>query len=157
VDFFASGHGKGEHDGAGVVVKKELQKEQLRLNVAPLQNAQDVVKFLKETFAKEYVGLVDSRVDVMWVFWEVKSTNVDRIQPYICVIVFGFHKMHSISSLDHEDLKPLLMHELSCFYPTCVDGVEEEDCNNIKHALPWKTIKLVPIELAATREIMDDG
>lgn len=35
-NFFGSSHGKGKHDGAGVVVKRELQKEQLKLNVAPL-------------------------------------------------------------------------------------------------------------------------
>jgi hypothetical protein len=52
------------------------------------------VKFLREAFAKEYV-------DVMWVFWEVKITNVDKRQPYGCVNILGFCEMHSISSLDH--------------------------------------------------------
>jgi hypothetical protein len=39
--------------------------------------------------------------------------------------------------------------------PTCVDGGEEEDCDNIRHALPWKSIKLVHIKQATKREIMD--
>jgi hypothetical protein len=92
----------------------------------------------------------------MWVFWEVKIIDVKKIQPYICVTILGFCKMHSISSLDHEDSELFLMQELSCFCPTCVDGSEKEDCNNIKHALPWKTIKLEPIERTSIREIMDD-
>ena len=30
--FFGSGHGKGEHDGVGVVVKRALTHEQLKTN-----------------------------------------------------------------------------------------------------------------------------
>jgi hypothetical protein len=48
------------------------------------------------------------------------------------------------------------MRELSCFCPTCVDGGEKEDYDNIKHALLWKTIKLVPAKRIATRGMMDD-
>lgn len=47
------------------------------------------------------------------------------------------------------------MRELSCLYQTCIDGSEEEECDNIRHALPQKTIKLVPTK-KATRELMDD-
>jgi hypothetical protein len=54
--FFGSGHWKREYDGVGAIAKRKLQKEQLRLNVAPFQNAQDVVKFLKEVVVKEYGG-----------------------------------------------------------------------------------------------------
>jgi hypothetical protein len=54
--FFGLGHGKGEHDGVGVIAKKKFQIEQLRLNATPFQNAQDAMKFLKDVFAKEYIG-----------------------------------------------------------------------------------------------------
>jgi len=114
------------------------------LNVAPFRNAQDAIKFLKEAFAKEYVEPADFCVNVMWVFWEVKIIDVDRSQPYRCVTIPSSCKMHSISSLDHANLKPLLMREHLCFYPTCFDGGEEDDCHNIMHALLWKAIKLVP-------------
>jgi hypothetical protein len=114
------------------------------------------MKFLKEAFAKEYVGSTGSRVDVMWVFSEVKIIDVDRIQPYRCVTIPSSHKMHSISSLDHANLKLFSMWELSCFCPTCIDGGEEEDYDNIKHVLHWKTIKLVPTKRVVVREMMDD-
>lgn len=45
---------------------------------------------------------------------------------------------------------------VGCCYATCVHGGEEEDCNNIKHALLWKTIKLEPIEQVVAWEMMDD-
>ena len=32
-NFFGSGHGKGEHDGAGAVIKRALTHEQLKADV----------------------------------------------------------------------------------------------------------------------------
>ncbi len=94
------------------------------------------MKILINFFAKEYVRPANSCVNVKWVFWEMKTIDVDRNQPYGCVIVTSFHKMHSISSLDHLDSELLFMQKLSCLCPTCVDWGEEEECDNIKHALP---------------------
>ncbi len=45
-NFFCSSHGKGEHDGTQAMFKRELHKEQLRLNAPPLWNAFDAMKFL---------------------------------------------------------------------------------------------------------------
>jgi hypothetical protein len=44
--FFGSGHGKGPHDGARVVVKRFLQREQLNVPGEKLQNVKEVVIFL---------------------------------------------------------------------------------------------------------------
>jgi hypothetical protein len=44
-NFFGSNHGKGEHDGTWAMVKRELHKEQLRLN-APSLECFDAMKFL---------------------------------------------------------------------------------------------------------------
>jgi len=38
-NYFASGHGKGEVDGASALLKRELFKEQLKPNGRQLQNA----------------------------------------------------------------------------------------------------------------------
>lgn len=50
-NFFGSGHGKGEWDGAGAVVKRALRSEQLMNPNRPLQNARDCVTFLDATMA----------------------------------------------------------------------------------------------------------
>ena len=50
-NFFGSGHGKGEWDGAGAVVKRALRSEQLLNPNQPLQNARDWVTFLDATMA----------------------------------------------------------------------------------------------------------
>ena len=46
-NYFGSGHGKGEHNGAGAVIKRALTSEQLDNKGAELQNAHDVVECLK--------------------------------------------------------------------------------------------------------------
>lgn len=47
--FFESGHGKGEHDGAGAVVKSALRKWQLvRDGGSILTSAADSVRLLTE-------------------------------------------------------------------------------------------------------------
>ena len=43
--FSASGHGKGEHDGAGAVVKRTLTHEQLKADGPKLTCAADVVAY----------------------------------------------------------------------------------------------------------------
>jgi hypothetical protein len=47
-NFFGSGHGKGLHDGDGVVIKRLIRKEQLYVNGAKLQNVKEFVQFLHE-------------------------------------------------------------------------------------------------------------
>lgn len=44
--FFGAGHGKGEHDGMGVVVKHWLAHNQLDRKGMPLNDVGDVVKLL---------------------------------------------------------------------------------------------------------------
>ena len=41
--FFESGHGKGEHDGAGACVKRALVKEQLKILTIELLDARSIV------------------------------------------------------------------------------------------------------------------
>lgn len=50
-NYFGTGHGKGEWDGAGAVVKRALRNEQLVNPHRRLQNAADCVQFLDATMA----------------------------------------------------------------------------------------------------------
>ena len=46
MEFFVSGHGKGEHDGAGAVIKWALTHEQLKADTVHMNCAAHVVDFL---------------------------------------------------------------------------------------------------------------
>ena len=54
--FFESGHGKGEHDGAGACIKRALRKHQMSYPEDHLDNAHDVVEWCKKHFASNVVG-----------------------------------------------------------------------------------------------------
>ena len=60
-NFHGSGHGKGEWDGAGAVVKRALWAEQLLNPHRTLQNARDCVTFLDTTL----VGQVPNTGDLV--------------------------------------------------------------------------------------------
>ena len=47
--FSRSGHGKGEHNGAGAIIKHHLTHEKLKPNGVKTQFAAKVVAFLRET------------------------------------------------------------------------------------------------------------
>ena len=54
--FFGSGHDKGEHDGAGAVVKRTLTHEQLKPNGAILRCAQKMwLLFVDPTSRREHL------------------------------------------------------------------------------------------------------
>ena len=85
-NLFASGHGKGEHDGAGVVLKRALTQEQLKSDGWVLYNASSVVAFLKETLKRECL-LTGKKVDRR--FWEIKLGDVDRDRDWDCMRIKG--------------------------------------------------------------------
>ena len=53
-NYLASGHGKGEVDGTGAFMKREIRTKQMKPNGEKLQNAEEIVEFLK-TKHKRYM------------------------------------------------------------------------------------------------------
>jgi hypothetical protein len=51
-NYFETAQGKGEWDGAGVVVKRALSVEQIQNPLRPLENARQVVDFLQEKYTE---------------------------------------------------------------------------------------------------------
>ena len=49
--FFESGHGKGEHDGAGACVKRDLVKEQLKILGVELLDTCSIVDWCSSTLS----------------------------------------------------------------------------------------------------------
>ena len=45
-NYFGSGHGKGEVDGCGALLKQEIWKEEMNPFAKKIQNAHDVVQYL---------------------------------------------------------------------------------------------------------------
>jgi hypothetical protein len=58
--YYGTGHGKGEWDGVGAVVKRTLCSEQLLNPNRRLQSAMDCVTFLSATMAGEVPNTRDN-------------------------------------------------------------------------------------------------
>jgi hypothetical protein len=55
-NYFASGHGNGEVDAVGALCKQEIRKEQVKPDGLKLQNAHEVVSYLKAQAKKHHAS-----------------------------------------------------------------------------------------------------
>ena len=109
-NYFAAGHGKSEHDGAGAVIKRTLTHEQLKPNAWPMKCATDVVAFLKHSFCN-----IDNKSSVNKIFWEIKDHEVPREQMWNCKHLKGSWEMHCVNSYSSTDRCAFKWRSLSCF------------------------------------------
>jgi hypothetical protein len=84
--FFTFGHWKGEVDGARTLCKWEICKEQVKLK---LQNAHEVVLYLKAKANKHHASHNNVRRIVNKVFWEIKISDINSSRCYNCNTVNG--------------------------------------------------------------------
>ena len=133
-NYFGSGHGKGEHDGAGAVIKHALTSEQLDNNGAKLQNAHDVVEWLTWKMSNDGKNIL---------FVEVRADEVDRTKSYGCKTVKGTRNTHCVLGFSRKDTTQLLLRSLSCFCSMCLDEAWDK-CINLSIVEPWKLQKLEP-------------
>ena len=138
--FFASGHGKGEHDGAGAVVKRALTHEQLKPDGWPMKCARDVVNFLKHKFNDG-----DSHAGVKRIFMEIQATDVLRDKEWGCKRVNGSRSLHCVNGWSNIDNCALRCRSLSCFCEFCMSR-RWRRCLNITHVDSWEYRTLKPLD-----------
>lgn len=108
-NYFASGHGKGEVDGCGALLKREIRKEQVKPNAIRIQNAHDVVEYMRSQSTKVHAAHPNVRKEVNLHFWEVKVDDVDRSLSYDCSTVPGSRSMHQAKSVSCQDVTNFLV------------------------------------------------
>ena len=102
-----SGHGKGEHNGVGAVIKRVVKSEQLDDKDAKLQNVHDVVEWLTWKMSNE--GKNRSFIEV------------DKSKSYGCKLVKRRRKTHCVLGFGRKDTTQLLFYSLSCFCSMCIE------------------------------------
>jgi hypothetical protein len=102
-NFFVTGHGKGEVDGIGALLKHVVKKEQIKPNGRKIQNAVEVLAFLKFEANKYHVMYPNVRQQVHKFFHEVKVGDVNRLRPWDCSTVKGSRSKHQVCSLSSKD------------------------------------------------------
>ena len=136
-NFFESGHGKGEHDGAGAVVKRALTHEQLKPDGAELKCAKDVVKFLCEALSTNKGG------EVSRVFWEVPLHEVNREQLWDCKGISQTRACHSIRGFMPADGRCIGVRALTCYCFNCMQG-QWAKCSNRGYVQNWQYHTIEP-------------
>ena len=135
-NFSASGHGKGEHNGAGAVIKRTLTHEELKPDGWPMKSAADVVNYLNETF--------QHRSSTKRVFWLVSKDDVQRNVQWDCQRITGSRSLHCIDGYSQDNPCALRYRTLSCFCDLCICG-QWRRCKNRQHVEEWKYLILQPL------------
>jgi hypothetical protein len=114
-NYWGSSHGKGPHDGAKTCLKQTLPKEQLKSNGILLQNAQDVVSFLRSLMSLGHATYENVRLHVDQNFIEIKIGEMNRTHGYNCQIIEGFRSLHFMQSVSNASNVLLENRKFSCF------------------------------------------
>jgi hypothetical protein len=97
VELLCLGHGKGEVDGAGALMKRELRKEQIKPGGQRIHNVEDVVQFLVAESTRRHAAHANVRRNTNNYYWEIKKNEVSRTGKFDCETVKGSKKAHQVS------------------------------------------------------------
>jgi len=128
-NYFETGHGKGEHDGASACIKTALQREEMKFIGAHLRDAASIVQWCAFVIGEQ----ATRKPLVRRIFCEV--TNVDRSQTPRVNIVHGTRQFHSIRSSDNSALQ-IWTRLKACFCSSCRIG-EWGDCEHTDTIDTW--------------------
>jgi hypothetical protein len=143
--FFGCGHGKGPHDGARTIIKRFLKRKQLNVHGEKLQNAKEVVTFLKKhLFDTPNTSYASVNKLIKRFFWHIKSDDVIRNNySFNCNHDKGCIKLHSIFASHKHNLTQLLVKDLACYCIFCLDH-KWGDCENLQWSGSWTSKHLQP-------------
>jgi hypothetical protein len=141
----------GEWDGAGAVIKRKLRQEQLKNPARRLENAADVVSFLTETMTGRQDQVSNrNRAHISRKFWLIEEDDVPRRKRWECNPIPGLSRFHFVMSVSATDPTQLMVRDLSCYCAPCL-MTDWSECENRRHVLPWRLVKLKPRNTADVR------
>ncbi len=143
--FFGSSHGKGPHDGARTIIKRFSRGEQLNVHGEKLQNAEEVVTFLrKHLFDRPKTSYVSVRKPIKGLFWHIKLDHViQKNSSCNCDLVKGCMKLHSIFAYNKHNLTQFWFKDFASYYILCLDH-KWGDCENLQWSGNWTSKHLQP-------------
>ena len=128
-NYFETGHGKGEHDGASACIKTALQREEMKFIGAHLRDAASIVQWCAFVIGEQ----ATRKPLVRRIFCEV--TNVDRSQTPRVNIVHGTRQFHLVRSSDNSALQ-IWIRSKACLWSSYSIG-EWDDCEYIYTLDTW--------------------
>jgi hypothetical protein len=135
-------------------VQNEIQS---MLDGRKLQNASEIVQFLREQTNVQHAGPTQSRKIVNRYVWEIQDGDVDRSVELDYDTVSGSRNMHQARLVSAKDPTLLYYRQLSCFCEACFEG-HNESCVQNDHVQPWSLIRLRAQQTHQVRALYDlDG
>ena len=136
--FFETGHGKGEHDGAGACIKRALRRHQLRHESERFRDAKDVVEWCTSHMSVDSSSSETEQSQSRRVrrFFSCVHSHEINTSGSDCATVKGTLKLHSIRSTNYAN--PCIYTRChACFCDECIDGTWE-NCQNKAWVDGWK-------------------
>jgi hypothetical protein len=135
-NYFGSGHGKGEVDGARALLKRQIRTEQIKPQGRKLQNAAEIVEFLKELLARVHAGPRDARYTTSKFFWKIKIASigaVDQEDTRQAKRVPGSMSMYQCRSVSSRDCTLVQFCQLTYFCYACLGYDTSYSCHQANH------------------------
>ena len=129
-NYFETGHGKGEHDGAGACIKIALRRQEMKFTTISLMwDAKTIVAWCSSVMgqgARRKEDQSSQKAQVHRYFWEV--VDVDLSHLYECKTIQGTHAFHSVRTSNNAIVE-MWTRKLSCFCYPCSSG-EWDNCES---------------------------
>jgi len=154
-NYFAFGHGKREVDGPGALLKRDLYKEQIKPNGRQLQSASQVVRFLQEESNKFHAGHPSERRRITKFFWELKDSDISRVDKLEDETILGSRGMHQCRSLSCKDPTLIQFCQLTYFCMACSDPDSLLTCYQKAHVPEW-TLQRISAKVRTGLRILSD-
>ena len=140
-NYFETGHGNGEHDGAGACLKTSLRREEMRCMGGPhIWNAESTVRWCKEKMSDRTTEqhIPTGRGHVVRNFQNV--VDIDRSRSYSCSTVQGTCGFHSVQ-ISNNALFEIWTRKLACFCGSC-SSCEWDEFESMDWVDEWDHVSL---------------
>ena len=159
-NYFASGHGKGEVDGAGALMTREIQTEQMKPNGEKLQNAQEIVSFLRRRVQRVHASSQGARASTNKYFWLILMSgpgSVDRVDGKEADRVPDSMANHQARSVSARDPTLIQYRQLTCLCYFCSGYQHAHGCHQLEHVQGWLLHRLKPQVPTQVRRLYDQN
>jgi hypothetical protein len=146
-NYFGFGHGKGKVDGVGALLKREIRNEQLKPDGRKLQNAVEIVQFMKDQTLRVHAGPRRARCETMKFFWLIPTIgrgSVERTDTRQAERMPGSMSNHQARSVTSKDPTLIQYRPLSCFCSVCLSYDTQHTCHQIDHVQEFTLYRLNP-------------
>jgi hypothetical protein len=134
-------------DGTGALLKREIHKKQMNFDGRKLQNAVEIVQFLKEQSSRVHAGPSNARNETKKYFWEIPwlgPNSVDRRDIKQAEGVLGSMSNRQCRSMSAQDPTLIQFHHLSCLCFACFSYGSGDCCHQSNRMLEFSLYRLSP-------------